>query len=62
MENNKNLEENTKINADILKNEIPAVKENFLTLNSNIENIEQEVIKTSLDFNYVKPCLDLVQL
>ena len=45
MENNKNLEENTKINADILK-------ENFLTLNSNIGKIEHEVkeeVKTTSD-------------
>ena len=42
----KTFEENIKINSDIIKNEIPAVKENFLTLNSNIGKIEQEVIKT----------------
>merc|ERR1712012_1279229 len=42
----KTFEENIKINSDIIKNEIHAVKENFLTLNSNIGKIEQEVIKT----------------
>ena len=42
----KTLEENTKDNSELLKNEIPAVKENFVTLNSNIENVEQEVTKS----------------
>jgi len=63
----KTLEENTKTNSDILKNEMDAVMEFFfLTLNPNIGKIEQEVIKTKEEvetssdriFQKVKPIRD----
>ena len=41
-----NILESTRENSRILKKEFPAVKNNFVTLNSNIENVEQEVTKS----------------